>query len=49
MELQLNGKPQICKKGDEYLIGAGVMHGAKFIKRTRVMDFFSEKGRYTPK
>ena len=22
MELRLNGKPQICKKGDEYLIGA---------------------------
>lgn len=49
MELRLNGKPQICKTGDEYLIGVGVMHGAKFLKRTRVMDFFSEKGRYTPK
>jgi quercetin dioxygenase-like cupin family protein len=49
MELRLDGKPHIYKKGDEYLIGASVMHGAKFIKRTRVMDLFSEKGRYSPK
>ena len=49
MELRLDGKPRICKGGDEYLIAANVMHGAKFIKRTRVMDFFSEKDRYTPK
>jgi quercetin dioxygenase-like cupin family protein len=31
MELRLDGKTCIYKKGDEYLIGAGVMHGAKFI------------------
>ncbi len=49
MELRLDGKPQVCRKGDEYLIAAGVMHGAKFMKRTRVMDFFSEKNRYTTK
>jgi Uncharacterized conserved protein, contains double-stranded beta-helix domain len=48
MDLLLDGKPHRCKTGDEYLIAPGVMHGAKFYKHTRVMDFFSEK-RYEPK
>ena len=48
MDLLLDGKPKRCKTGDEYVIPPGVMHGAKFFKRTRVMDFFSEK-RYKPK
>jgi quercetin dioxygenase-like cupin family protein len=49
MELRLDGKPRHCKTGDEYVILPGVMHGAKFFKRTRVMDFFPEKDRYKPK
>jgi quercetin dioxygenase-like cupin family protein len=49
MELRVDGKPRICKKGDEYLIPAGAMHAAKFMEKTRVMDFFSEKSRYQPK
>lgn len=48
MDLLLDGKPRRCKTGDEYVIAPGVMHGAIFYKRTRVMDFFSEK-RYKPK
>ncbi len=48
MDLLLDGEPRRCITGDEYLIPAGVMHGAKFYKRTRVMDFFSEI-RYKPK
>ncbi|NLF88131.1 cupin domain-containing protein [Candidatus Bathyarchaeota archaeon] len=48
MDLLLNGEPHRCRTGDEYLIPPGVMHGARFYKRTRVMDFFSEK-RYKPK
>ena len=49
MELRIDGKPRVCKRGDEYLIPVGAMHGARFIERTRVMDFFSEKSRYKPK
>jgi len=49
MELTVNGKPRICEKGAEYLIPAGAKHSAKFLSRTRVMDFFSEKSRYKPK
>jgi quercetin dioxygenase-like cupin family protein len=48
MEMRLDGKPHRCKTGDEYVIASGVMHGAKFFRRTRVMDFFSEH-RYKPK
>jgi mannose-6-phosphate isomerase-like protein (cupin superfamily) len=49
MELTINGKPRICEKGDEYVIPAGAKHFARFLSRTRVMDFFSEKNRYKPK
>lgn len=49
MELNVDGEPRICRKGDEYLIPAGALHSAKFFQRTRVMDFFSEKNRYNPK
>lgn len=49
MELRINGMPRVCGKGDEYLVPSGAMHGARFLRRTRVMDFFSEKNRYTPK
>ena len=49
MELRIDGKSRICKKGDEYLIPIAAMHGAKFIRKTRVIDFFSEKNRYSPK
>lgn len=49
MELTVSGKPRICKKGDEYVIPAGAPHSARFIRKTRVMDFFPEKNRYQPK
>lgn len=49
MELKVNGKPRICMKGDEYYIPIGAFHSAKFLSKTRVMDFFSEKSRYKPK
>jgi quercetin dioxygenase-like cupin family protein len=49
MELRIDGKPRICQKGDEYYIPIGAMHGAKFLCKTRVMGFFSEKNRYKPK
>jgi len=49
MELTISGTPRSCQKGDEYLIPAGAKHFASFPRRTRVMDFFSEKSRYKPK
>ncbi len=49
MELRIDGKPRICQKGDEYYIPIGAKHCAKFLSRTRVMDFFSENNRYKPK
>jgi quercetin dioxygenase-like cupin family protein len=49
MELTVAGKPRIFKKGDEYLIPVRSVHSAKFLRRTRVMDYFSEKNRYNPK
>ncbi len=49
MELIIEDEPRVCKKGDEYLIPAGAKHRARFLRKTRVMDFFSEKDRYKPK
>jgi quercetin dioxygenase-like cupin family protein len=49
MELIVNETPRMCEKGAEYVIPAGAKHRAKFLSRTRVMDFFSEKSRYKPK
>jgi len=48
MELTISGKPRICRKGDEYVIPAGASHSARFLQKTRVMDFFPEKNRYQP-
>jgi quercetin dioxygenase-like cupin family protein len=48
LELKVDGKPRVCRKGDEYLIPAGAVHSSKFFRRTRVMDLFPEK-RYIPK
>ncbi|HMK93950.1 MAG TPA: cupin domain-containing protein [Candidatus Limnocylindrales bacterium] len=48
MELTVAGKPRIFEKGDEYLIPAGSVHSAKFLRPTRVIDYFSEKNRYSP-
>jgi quercetin dioxygenase-like cupin family protein len=46
MELIIDGKTRICKKGDEYVIPAHAKHRARFLTKSRVMDFFSEKNRY---
>ena len=46
MELTIDGETRICTKGDEYVIPARVKHWAKFLCKSRVMDFFSEKDRY---
>ncbi len=49
MELTINGKARIYEKGDEYVIPSQAKHCAKFLSMSRVMDFFSEKSRYSPK
>jgi quercetin dioxygenase-like cupin family protein len=49
MELTISDKPRACEKGDEYIIPAGAKHFARFLSRTRVVDYFSEKNRYTAK
>ncbi len=49
MELIIDGKRRFCKKGTEYLVPAGTKHSVKFIRKTRLMDFFSEKERYKQK
>jgi glyoxylate utilization-related uncharacterized protein len=49
MDLIIDGKSMICTKGTEYLIPAGAKHYARFNKKTRVVDFFSEKSRYRKK
>jgi len=45
-ELIINGKTKTCEKGDEYVIPAHAKHRARFLSKSRVMDFFSEKDRY---
>lgn len=49
MELIIDGRSRICEKGSEYLIPAGAKHFVRFLGKTRVMDYFSEKNRYKPK
>jgi len=49
MELVIDGKPWMCKKGTEYLVPAGAKHFARFLAQTRVMDYFSERNRYKSK
>ncbi len=49
LELQIDGKLRLCRKGDEYLIPSGAMHAVTFIDKTRVLDLFSEKNRFNPK
>lgn len=49
MELTINGKKTIIESGDEYLVPAQAQHSARFLVKSRVIDFFSEKNRYKPK
>ena len=49
MELTINDKTEIYKKGDEYFIPAHTKHSARFLSECRVVDYFGEKMRYKPK
>lgn len=46
MELTIDGKTKLIEKGDEYVIPAKAKHYARFLGKSRVIDFFSEKTRY---
>jgi len=49
MQLFIDGKTELIKKGDEYVIPANAKHSATFLSKSRVIDFFSEKTRYKTK
>lgn len=49
MQLMINGKAHLIKKGDEYVIPTNAKHYATFLTKSRVIDFFSEKTRYKTK
>jgi quercetin dioxygenase-like cupin family protein len=49
MELTVNGEKRIVESGDEYVIPAQAKHSARFLVKSRLIDFFSEKNRYRAK
>jgi len=49
IELTIEGKTKVYRKGDEYFIPSQAKHSARFPIRCRVIDFFEEKARYQPK
>jgi mannose-6-phosphate isomerase-like protein (cupin superfamily) len=49
MSLTIAGETRRCGPGDTYEIPAGTPHGAVFHSRVRVIDFFDEPARYSPK
>lgn len=49
MDLTIGGVTRTYRRGDEYLIPAGVKHGAKLRAGVRVIDFFDDPNRYRPR
>ena len=49
MELTIGDHTRRLTGGDTYHIPAGVVHSARFLKETHVIDVFAEKDRYTTK
>jgi len=49
MDLTIGGMTRTYHRGDEYVIAAGVPHGAKLRAGTRVIDFFDDPNRYRPR
>jgi quercetin dioxygenase-like cupin family protein len=44
--LSMAGAAHIFRRGDTYLIPAGVEHGATLTKGTRLVEFFAENDRF---
>ena len=49
MELTIDGKAKVYRKGDEYFIPPQAKHSAKFQTKCRIIDFFTDKTRFKPK
>ncbi|GJM26924.1 MAG: hypothetical protein DHS20C16_33390 [Phycisphaerae bacterium] len=49
MKLTIGGEEKEYGPGDAYHIPAGVTHGATFLTRVRVIDYFADRARYKPK
>ena len=49
MALTIDGETKIYRKGDTYFIPEGVVHGARFITRVNVIDFFDAPDRWAAK
>lgn len=49
MALTIDGATRTCRKGDRYVIPAGVVHAAEFRTRVFVMDVFDDPARYKAK
>ena len=49
MELTIGGEIRSYRKGDHYYIPAGVLHSARFSRKTWLMDFFADARRYLPR
>lgn len=49
VEMTVEGKTLILKKGDTYYIPAGAVHAVRILSPMRALDFFDEPGRYRQK
>jgi quercetin dioxygenase-like cupin family protein len=49
MELTIGDETRLYRKGDTYLIPAGVTHSATFKTRCKILDLFADKDRYKVK
>ena len=49
MELTIDGKAKVYRKGDQYFIPVQAKHSAKFLTKCRIIDFFTDKTRFKPK
>lgn len=46
MQLTIDGKTYLIKKGDEYVIPAQAKHSGTSLSKSRYIDFFSERSRW---
>jgi quercetin dioxygenase-like cupin family protein len=49
MELTIDNRTKIYRKGEEYFIPPQTRHSAKFLTKCRIIDFFIDKDRFKPK
>jgi quercetin dioxygenase-like cupin family protein len=49
MELTIGGETRRYRAGDSYFIPEGVVHGARFLTRCRVIDVFADRDRWKPR